>query len=125
MADTVATARILSRCRYGIQACGAEGFGISVAEMVKAGAIVFAPANGGQTEILDTPDLLFTNQGDAIAKIEAVLREPERRKRLAKHLASRALLFDEKQFMRQSRALILRALAAQSYPKVKIGSAGI
>jgi glycosyltransferase involved in cell wall biosynthesis len=45
-------AALLSSCRYGLQTRAAEPFGISVAEMVKAGAIVFAPAEGGQADIL-------------------------------------------------------------------------
>ncbi|MFZ0393024.1 MAG: glycosyltransferase [Terracidiphilus sp.] len=98
--------RILAHCRYGIQACGAEGFGISVAEMVKAGSIVFAPANGGQAEILDNPELLFTNEADAIAKIQAVLRKPEKQEQLAGRLAGRAPLFDARNFIRQARACI-------------------
>lgn len=98
--------RILTHCRYGIQACGAEGFGISVAEMVKAGAIAFAPANGGQAEILDHPELLFTNKADAITKIRAVLRKPEKQESLAKHLAGRAPLFDASNFIRQALACI-------------------
>ena len=46
-----------------------EAFGISVAEMVKAGAIVFAPNNGGQTEVINSPDLLFSGADDAVRKI--------------------------------------------------------
>ncbi len=55
-------AQILSRQRFGIQTRSAEPFGISVAEMVKAGAIVFAPNDGGQAEILNHSDLLFANE---------------------------------------------------------------
>lgn len=99
-------ARILSHCRYGIQTRGAEPFGISVAEMVKAGAIVFAPANGGQAEILESSDLLFTDQADAVSKIQAVLRTPAKQEQLAKHLACRAASFDARTFIRQARACI-------------------
>ena len=102
--------RILTHCRYGIQTRGAEPFGISVAEMIKAGAIVFAPANGGQAEILDTPDLLFTSQAEAIAKIQAALNQPNRQMQLARILAARGGLFDARNFIRQARAGIAATL---------------
>lgn len=108
--------RILTQCRYGIQTRHAEPFGISVAEMVNAGAIVFAPARGGQAEILNCPELLFTNQDDAVAKIHSVLSQPDRQEQLAGYLAGRVPLFDENQFVRQVRALLHRALAPVSVP---------
>jgi len=39
--------------RYGIHGAEGEGFGIAIAEMVKAGCVTFAPAVGGPAEILD------------------------------------------------------------------------
>ena len=86
-------AHILSHCRFGIQTASAEGFGISVAEMVKAGAIVFASDGGGQTEVIDTPDLLFSGVDDAADKICAVLSNPEKQAALRAHLAQRSEMF--------------------------------
>jgi glycosyltransferase involved in cell wall biosynthesis len=71
-------AQILAHCRFGIHTRSAEPFGISVVEMVKAGGIVFAPNNGGQTEVLDHPDLLFENVPDAIDKISTVLSDTQK-----------------------------------------------
>jgi glycosyltransferase involved in cell wall biosynthesis len=105
-------AGILARCRYGIQMCPCEAFGISVAEMVRAGAIVFAPNDGGQTEILKSPDLLFDSEAGAIEKIQAVLEEPELQASLRTHLASRAEMFSAERFMREARAYIAEILIA-------------
>jgi hypothetical protein len=99
-------AQVLSHCRYGIQTCAAEAFGISVAEMVKAGGIVFAPDNGGQIEVLQSPDLLFADTNDAVDKICAVLSSAERQRTLLAHLAICAEIFSADKFKRESLAAI-------------------
>jgi glycosyltransferase involved in cell wall biosynthesis len=101
-------ARILASCRFGIQTRGAEPFGISVAEMVKAGAIVFAPNDGGQTEVLDDPDLLFVGVDDAADKICAVLSTKEKQSALRAHLARRSEMFNAGKFMEAARAQVIR-----------------
>lgn len=103
-------ARILSSCRFGLQMCANEAFGIAVAEMVKAGAITFAPQHGGPAEILQHSDLLFSNETDAVDKIEAVLTSPERQAGLRDHLASRSNLFSAERFMREARSRVSEAL---------------
>jgi len=102
---------LLARSKYGIQMCSAEAFGISVAEMVKAGAIVFAPGDGGQAEILQHPDLLFASETEAVAKIDAVLGNPDLQRSLRSHLAGRAELFSARRFMGEARARIVNMLA--------------
>jgi glycosyltransferase involved in cell wall biosynthesis len=99
-------ATLLAGCRFGIQARNAEPFGIAVAEMVKAGAIVFAPNDGGPTEILNHPDLLFANVEDAVKKISAVLSSSDEQRRLRAHLAGRAQKFGVDTFMKESIAVL-------------------
>lgn len=99
-------ASLLAACRYGIQTRAAEPFGISVAEMVKAGAIVFAPGEGGQAEIVDHPELLFGDRDQAVEKICAVLRAPSRQANLRSHLAAQAPSFSAQRFVREIRALL-------------------
>lgn len=93
---------ILTHCRYGIQMRSAEPFGISVAEMVKAGAIVFTPSNGGQTEILAQSDLLFAGNDDALAKICAVMANAHLQADIRKHLSCQALEFTSTAFIRDT-----------------------
>ena len=121
-------AQILASCRFGIQACGAEGFGISVAEMIKAGAIVFASADGGQAEILRNPDLLFTAAEDAANKICAVLSTKEKHGTLRAHLAKRSKMFGAEEFMEAAREQVIRkphkmhsAESPRPRPKIVIG----
>jgi glycosyltransferase involved in cell wall biosynthesis len=103
-------AAILANCRYGIQARSAEPFGISVAEMVKAGAIVFAPHEGGQAEILQNSDLLFASESDAVAKIHRVLEDPSLQSEIRAHLHSRAVSFSTSSFISSVQELISPAM---------------
>ena len=105
-------AQILAGCRFGIQACGAEAFGISVAEMVKAGAIVFAPNDGGQTEILHHPDLLFMDIKEAVAKVQAVLESPTLQSALRTHLAGHAQFLSAQTIMQEAQFCNAIALIA-------------
>lgn len=99
-------ASLLTRCRYGIQTRAAEPFGISVAEMVKAGAIVFTRNDGGQVEIVNHRSLLFDSAADAVGKICAVIRDTEAQNRLRKHLRRQAVLFDSDAFMAAAREIV-------------------
>jgi glycosyltransferase involved in cell wall biosynthesis len=106
-------AQILTHCRFGIQTRAAEPFGISIAEMVKAGAIVFAPNDGGQTEVLDYPDLLFVGVEDAVNKICAVLSSSDEQGALRAHLARRTEMFSAAKFMEASSAIIASSLTLE------------
>jgi glycosyltransferase involved in cell wall biosynthesis len=98
--------QILANCRFGIQTRSAEAFGISVAEMVKAGAIVFAPNNGGQVEILDHSSLLFANVSEAVEKIHDALSQLSFQSALRMHLRRRADSFTTQTFMKEARAAL-------------------
>lgn len=66
--------RLLARARYGIHGMREEHFGIAVAEMQRAGCVVFAPDSGGPVEILGGDSrLLAKNDADAVEKIVRVL----------------------------------------------------
>jgi glycosyltransferase involved in cell wall biosynthesis len=105
-------AQILASCRFGIQARSAEPFGISVAEMVKAGAIVFAPNNGGQAEILRHPDLMFSNVNEAVEKIEAVLDSKFLQSFFQAHLMGQAQQYGTQIFKRKTKNFIEKLLTA-------------
>jgi len=99
--------RLVARQRYGIHAMPGEHFGIAVAEMVRAGCIVFVREGGGSVEIIGTEaDLGWASPEDAVAKILAVLQDPARQSALRHHLAARAALFSSERFCEQLRALV-------------------
>jgi glycosyltransferase involved in cell wall biosynthesis len=98
---------LLARCRYGIQMRSAEPFGIAVAEMVKAGALVFAPDCGGQAEIIEHNCLLFESEATAVEKIDAVLRSDNLQNTLREHLAAKSDKFSAEVFMGRLRTLLV------------------
>jgi len=89
---------ILTQHRFGIHACQGEAFGISIAEMVKAGCIPFVPAGGGQREIVDHPALLFTSIMDAVDKIHAVLSNEKLQNDMRAHLKLQGKKFSAHHF---------------------------
>ncbi len=92
--------------RFGISGCRGEAFGISVAEMIKAGMIAWVPASGGQVEVVDHPDLVFGSADEAVGRILSVLRDETRLEGLREHLARRAELFSTGRFVADVRCLM-------------------
>ncbi len=92
--------KLLSKYRFGIHARQGEAFGISVAEMVKAGCITFVPNEGGPVEIVNHSALTYNSIEDAVDKIDAVLRQPELQTDLRNHLVSQGKKFTISRFMK-------------------------
>jgi glycosyltransferase involved in cell wall biosynthesis len=98
---------IVANCRYGIHAFQDEHFGIAVAELLRAGCIVFVPDNGGQVEIVgDQPELRYRSEEDAVDKICALLADEAGQERLRKVLGEQAARFSEDLFMDGMRAVV-------------------
>ncbi|MCK4816500.1 glycosyltransferase [bacterium] len=92
--------------KYGITAHPNEAFGISVAEIVKAGCIVWVPDRGGQREIVDHTDLVVRDVDDAVDKIKKVLKIREKQEDLQEHLKRQSMKFSVKRFKKEVRKLI-------------------
>lgn len=94
--------KILENCKYGIH-LKQEPFGISVAEMVKAGAIPFVRNEGGQIEIVgeENQDLLFANETEAIEKIIQMLADSHKQEKTIKSLNKQKQLFSTEKFMQE------------------------
>lgn len=90
---------VLAKCRYGIH-YKKEPFGISIAEMLKAGAIPFVRSQGGQTEIVgeDNKELFFDGEEEAVEKIVNVLSNPSKQEKLLGILDERKYLFSTDKF---------------------------
>jgi glycosyltransferase involved in cell wall biosynthesis len=102
--------RFLAGHKYGISGRRSEAFGIAVAEMVKAGCLVWVPDGGGQTEIVAHPELIYAGREEAAAKIRSVLTEPGNEARLRDHLRVRAGLFSAERFVREMRTIFAKFL---------------
>jgi glycosyltransferase involved in cell wall biosynthesis len=102
-------AQLVASHRYGLHAMDEEHFGMAVAEMVRAGCIVFAPNNGGPVQILGGDDrLLYSSVQDAAEKIGLTMLRRERQKELHDFLAARSEQFSAEHFVHQFRALVER-----------------
>jgi len=102
-------AQLVANHRYGIHAMEDEHFGMAVAEMVRAGCIVFAPNNGGPVEILGGDErLLYTSAQDATQKIGLTMVSCDRQKELRDYLAARSEHFSAQRFVHQIHELVER-----------------
>ena len=99
-------AEFLARHKYGISGCRNEAFGIAVAEMVKAGSLVWVPDGGGQKEIVAHPGLIYSGRGHAATLILAALGEPAAEAALRYHLEGRADLFSSGRFVEKMRGIV-------------------
>jgi glycosyltransferase involved in cell wall biosynthesis len=97
---------LIGKHRFGISGRKDEPFGIAVAEIVEAGGIVFVPDNGGQVEIVDHEDLVYTSVRDAIQKIHQVLENPNAQEMLREHLAKGAQRFSVEGFKKGIRDVV-------------------
>ena len=99
-------AEFLARHKYGISGCRNEAFGIAVAEMVKAGSLVWVPDGGGQKEIVAHPGLVYSDRDHAVSLILAALGEPAAAAALRYHLEARADLFSSGRFVEEIRGIV-------------------
>jgi glycosyltransferase involved in cell wall biosynthesis len=104
---------LMARHRFGINACENESFGIAVAEMVKAGCIVFVPNGGGQVEIVNHPALIYEDDADAVRKIEAVLANAALQGSLREHLSQGAQRFSVSNFQGAMQNLVREFLEGE------------
>ncbi|HEX9445384.1 MAG TPA: glycosyltransferase, partial [Candidatus Binatia bacterium] len=100
-------AGLVARHRYGIHGMSEEHFGMAVAEMVRAGCIVFVPRGGGQVEIVgDEERLLYRAPEEAAEKILQTLGDAERQRALREFLETRAVLFSTERFIARTREIV-------------------
>ena len=92
---------LMGEHRYGINGAVDEPFGIAVAEMVKAGCIVFVPDGGGQTEIVADSRLIYRDPDDAVDKISLVLDSGPLQQDLLRRMSSQGRMFSTESFCRE------------------------
>jgi glycosyltransferase involved in cell wall biosynthesis len=101
----------LASHRFGISGCRNEAYGIAVAEMVKAGAIVWVPDGGGQVEIVGRDELIYGTDDDAVEKIAWVLGSKQEQTRIKKILEKRAEAIEIGRFIDGSRRIVKKFLS--------------
>jgi glycosyltransferase involved in cell wall biosynthesis len=112
--------KLVSVCRYGIH-FKREPFGISIAEMVKAGAIPFVKSEGGQIEIVGehNQELFFDTEQEAVNKIVHVLSNVDQQKQLVTSLANQIDLFSTRRFMSEIN-VVVKDYFDQTAPKENV-----
>lgn len=98
--------KLLAGHRFAMNARPFEPFGISVAEMVKAGCVTFAPDGGGQAEVVGCRELLFRDEDDAVRKIDEVLRDEVLQRRLHEQMLEQGRQFSVTAFRKAFRGLV-------------------
>ena len=111
-----AVAAMLGRSRYGIHAMESEHFGMAAAEMTRAGMLVFCHRSGGLVEVVDGEErLLWTDEADAIARMQAMLGAPEQiQADLSARLRISASRFSEERFCHEVRGAVRAAASIPS-----------
>jgi glycosyltransferase involved in cell wall biosynthesis len=92
----------MAESRYGIHGMHEEHFGIVVAEMQRAGCIVFASDSGGPREILDgDPRLLAKTDTDMVEKIVRVLNDAALQRDLHEEALTRGARYSTERFTKE------------------------
>lgn len=103
---------MIGRHRYGLHGRPYEHFGIAVAEMAAGGAVPFAPASGGQREVLDADGrLLYESPADAVETIDRLLSDADAREEVRARLGERVPAFGRDRFRDEIRAIVAEAAA--------------
>jgi glycosyltransferase involved in cell wall biosynthesis len=100
-------AALMSTYRYAVHAMEYEHFGMAVAEMARAGCIVFVHDSGGQVEAVGgAPELRWRTAGDAVLRIKRVVEDVELQRALSAQLRRHAAQFSTERFVREFREIV-------------------
>ena len=101
----------IAKHKFGMSARDNEASGLAVAEMVKAGCIVFVPNGGGQTEEVGDQRLIYENIEDAVQKIKAVIKNEKLQNNLQQRLLMTSQNFSVEIFSRSVRSIVQKFLS--------------
>ena len=102
--------KLIAHHKYGISGRRNEPFGIAVAEMVKAGCLVWVPDGGGQVEIVDAQRLVYQNEEEAVLKIVNLLKSESIKHELRDQLKTHVHKFSQERFMKDASVAIFEFL---------------
>jgi len=104
---------------FALHACRIEAFGIAVAEMASLGCVPLVPDTGGAGEIVPHSELKYGSEEEAVARILALIENPERVAELRSALVQSVARFSPEHYaegLRRHLALFLSGLANSSVP---------
>ena len=103
--------RFLTSGSYAIHAERDEAFGISIAEYLSSGLIPIVPDEGGTPEIIDSPELAYHTDDDAVATLSRLLTDAAFRDRQRRHCEHRVPLFTRDAYLKRQQELLEKILA--------------
>ena len=99
---------------FAVHARRDEEFGIAVTEYLKAGLVPVVPDEGGSCEVVDRPELSYSTNEDAAAKLARLATDDAFAKAMRKHCQSRALTFSRGEYEKREAGLLEKILSASS-----------
>ena len=107
---------VVSSHKYGISGKKFEHFGIAVAEIVKAGNIMFINNDGGQVDIVGRDqNLIYNSDEEAVSKIARMIRDEGLQKETLGRLEELSMKFSVENFIGQTRDIVKRFLEGKSW----------
>ena len=80
---------------------------MATAEMVRAGCLVFPHRSGGSVEVVDQmPELLWSSEDEAVARVGAASGDPLLRDQLLARLGRHAQRFSSDRFVTEFREIV-------------------
>ena len=91
---------------YALHAERFEAFGISVVEYLKSGNIVIVPDEGGAKEVVNSPELTYHLNEDAITILTRLLTDVSFRTKQHRHCAERSRFFSRETYLERQQKLL-------------------
>jgi glycosyltransferase involved in cell wall biosynthesis len=105
--DREAMIDLIGSHRYGLHGKKYEHFGIAVAELVAGGTIPFIRNASGQREVVGEQEaVMYDTADEAVTKIERVLENPDRQRRIRRRLPEVEERFGRERFKNTIRELV-------------------
>jgi glycosyltransferase involved in cell wall biosynthesis len=108
--DRATLRTLIAQHRFGIHGMSGEHFGIGVAEMAKAGCLVFAPNTGGPAEIIGDQRLLYDSPQDAVRKIVHMLSSHDLQNDASNKIIEATRKFSVENFMKSVKKVVAEFL---------------
>ena len=99
---------------FAVHARRDEEFGIAVTEYLKAGLIPVVPDEGGSCEVVNKPELSYSTNEDAAAKLARLVSDTAFVEVMRRHCQSRAMEFSRSEYEKREGDLLEKILSGSS-----------
>lgn len=107
---------LIASHKFGIHGMPYEHFGISIAEMAKAGCVVFVPDGGGQVEIVGYDKrVIYQDKKNAVVKITSILTQPKVQIELSQKMKTMGNSFSSERFISEIRNKVEQFVSSNKF----------